>query len=194
MPRTSRRRRASTYPERSNQKYHVFITFHLHGEIDEKIEYNKIINWCTKFEKEHMRLPSTFELRRYLIKTYKHDIPYEQWEHDYQLDLETDYSLATLWQVGESMDDTFFYRNSDPKPKLTSNMYYKTNINTRCNICLDTVEDERISLSACHCVFHKTCIEKAYGFSNYCPICSSNIHEVLVNDADYENPVLEIIL
>ena len=38
MSRTSRRRRASTYPERSNQKYHVFITFHLHGEIDEKIE------------------------------------------------------------------------------------------------------------------------------------------------------------
>lgn len=172
---------------RTPPKYHVFIKFKLPHDIDD-IENKVITDWSLEFHKKHSRLPSTFEVRLYLEKKYSGK--YNDWGEEYSLSLETTRAGAILWQLGESIDDCITYRNPSPPPIINENMYYSVNKKSYCSICLNYTEGiDTVALSTCHCIYHKKCIEKSYNYSNKCPVCNSEIREVIVYDFDFDNPV-----
>jgi len=181
------RRRRTPPPRPPPPKYHVFIKFKLPHDMDD-IENKLIADWSLEFHKKHTRLPSTFEVRLYLEQKYSGK--YDDWSEEYSLSLETTRAGATLWQIGESMDDYISYRNPSPPPNINENMYYYVNKKSHCCICLNDTEGiDTVALSTCHCIYHKKCIEKSYNYSNKCPVCNSEIREVIVYDFDFNNPV-----
>ena len=182
---SSRRTRASVPPR---PKYHVFISFKMPDVVDDKEREEILGVWAKEFLKKYHRLPSTFEVRKYLENKYLGK--YDDWDGEYSLSLETTRYGATLWQMGESIDDYISYRNPSPPPHMTEYMYYIVNKNEKCLICLEeTNGDDTVALSACHCIYHKKCIEKSYNYSTRCPICTREIEEIIALELDDYNPI-----
>lgn len=175
-------------PRPLRPKYVVFMTFKLPDSADGEEMLEIIIKWTKDFRREKERLPSSFELRKYIQK--KHPGNYDSWENEFQLQLTTSYRGATRWQLAESIDDSIDYRNPSPPPQMKENMYYCTCITGYCHVCLNnTNSEDSVALSTCHCIYHKKCIEKSYNYSNKCPVCSREIKEIYVYEFDFDNPV-----
>lgn len=169
-------------------KFVVFMTFKLPAEADEEEMYKLIIKWTKDFRRENERLPSSFELRKYVEK--KNPGNYDSWEDEYHLELTTSHRGATRWQLAESIDDYIDYRSPSPPPQITEQMYYCTRIHGYCHVCLnDTNSEDSVALSTCHCIYHKSCIEKSYNYSNKCPVCGKEIEEIIAYEFDFDNPV-----
>lgn len=141
----------------------------------------------------HSRLPSSFELRRFMQDVYG---PEEsEWVTHLNLVMDTTEQVAENWILGESIDAALMHRSSSPKPVIDPESYYRVNRSVKCCICQRKEYHPFVELRACGCVFHKHCIEKAYGFSTRCPICNIIIDDYpIVCDIDDIGMVCEILV
>ena len=196
MPfRSRRRRRSATYPgdEDMSRRFVIHLDVNLPEHVDEEKEQKTLVDWAGKFLETEMRIPSTGEMKKYALKSYVYDLPYDSWEKELTLIIPCSKQEQELWVMGESMDAYADYRNPDPKPVLKRNMYLHTQSDKECLICLGTVQDEKIAIGPCFCIYHKKCIETSYGYSNKCPICEEPITE-LESIIDYDDIVMEIVV
>ena len=188
MPFRSRRRnRSASEPYASGKNTHTLIVqLPVSDDRDKDEAFGKLQPYIMKMQNDRQRLPSSFELRRFMQGCYGDEKP--EWTQHMNLVMDTTERSAENWILGESIDAALMHRSSSPKPTIDPESFYETNKSTKCCICQRVRGDTFVALRACGCQFHKQCIEKAYGFSTHCPICSISIDDypVVYDINDYE--------
>ena len=188
MPFRSRRRnRSASEPYAAAKKTHTLIVqLPVSENTDKDDAITKLQPYITKMQDELERLPSSFELRRFMQDVYGEEKP--EWTNMLNLVMDTTQQYAENWILGESIDAALMHRSSSPKPEIDPESYFKYNGIIKCCVCQTKETKPFVELRACGCVFHKHCIEKAYGFSTRCPICNTLIDDfpVVLELEDYE--------
>ena len=186
MPFRSRRRSRSE-PYASVKNTHTLIVqLPVSDDTDKDDALKKLQPYISKMQEDSDRLPSSFELRRFMQDVYGPED--SNWDNFLNLIMDTTAVLAENWILGESIDAALMHRSSSPKPVIDPESYYRVNKSVKCCICQRKEYHPFVELRACGCVFHKHCIEKAYGFSTRCPICNTLIGDfpVVLELEDYE--------
>jgi len=188
MPFRSRRRnRSASEPYATAKRTHTLIVqLPVADDTNKDDAVDKLNPYIKKMQEECERLPSSFELRRFMQDVYGPENP--EWVTHLNLVMDTTEQYAENWILGESIDAALMHRSSSPKPVIDPESYYRVNKSVKCCICQRKEYHPFVELRACGCVFHKHCIEKAYGFSTRCPICNTLIDDfpVVLEIEDYE--------
>ncbi len=186
MPFRSRRRSRSEPYDSGKNTHTLIVPLPVSEDTDREEALKKLQPYIKKMQEDFDRLPSSFELRRFMQDVY--GVEKQEWTQHMNLVMDTTQRIAENWILGESIDAALMHRSSSPKPVIDPESFYKSNEIVKCCICQRKAGRPFVELRACGCVFHKQCIEKAYGFSTRCPICSVNIDDYpIVHDIyDYE--------
>ena len=186
MPFRSRRRSRSEPYDSGKNTHTLIVPLPVSEDTDREEALKKLQPYIKKMQEDFDRLPSSFELRRFMQDVY--GVEKQEWTQHMNLVMDTTQRIAENWILGESIDAALMHRSSSPKPVIDPESYYRVNKSVKCCICQRKEYHPFVELRACGCVFHKHCIEKAYGFSTRCPICSVNIDDYpIVHDIyDYE--------
>ena len=142
----------------------------------------KISLWVADYLETNHRLPSTFEVNEEVKKWA--ESKNAKWDAKINMAYDCSEDLALQWMLGESMDESFKYRNPDPPPPFDDNCIYLTTRGNMCVICQNAEEGDKVGLKSCGCIYHEKCIRQAYKFSVKCPVCNCNINEYTEDEAD----------
>ena len=193
MPFRSRRRSRSEPYATVKNTHTLIVQLPVSDDTDKDDAVGKLQPYIKKMQDDHGRLPSSFELRRFMQDVYGPEN--SNWDNHLNLVMDTTERLAENWILGESIDAALMHRSSSPKPVIDPESFYECNEIVKCCVCQTKERKPFVALRACGCVFHKHCIEKAYGFSTRCPICNTAIDDFpLVHDIDDHVPVCEILV
>ena len=193
MPFRSRRRSRSEPYAGVKNTHTLIVQLPVSDDTAKDDAVKKLQPYIKKMQDEFDRLPSSFELRRFMQDVYGPEN--SNWDNHLNLVMDTTERLAENWILGESIDAALMHRSSSPKPVIDPESFYECNKRVKCCVCQTKERKPFVALRACGCVFHKHCIEKAYGFSTRCPICNTAIDDFpLVHDIDDHVPVCEILV
>jgi|APSaa5957512535_1039671.scaffolds.fasta_scaffold02645_14 hypothetical protein len=178
MPFRSRRRpRSISEPclDSAKRTHTLIVQLSVSEDTDKDEALGLLIPYIKGLQESSERLPSTFELRRFMQSKYGPEDP--EWVAKLNLVMDSTRQYAENWIMGESIDAALMHRSSSPKPVMDVDSYKDTNKIIKCCVCQTKEKKSYVELRACGCVFHKHCIEKAYGFSTFCPICTMSIDD-----------------
>ena len=193
MPFRSRRRSRSEPYATVKNTHTLIVQLPVSDDTDKDDAVGKLQPYIKKMQDDHGRLPSSFELRRFMQDVYGPEN--SNWDNHLNLVMDTTERLAENWILGESIDAALMHRSSSPKPVIDPESFYECNEIVKCCVCQTKERKPFVALRACGCVFHKHCIEKAYGFSTRCPICNIAIDDYpMVTEIDDYEMVCEILV
>ena len=193
MPFRSRRRSRSEPYATVKNTHTLIVQLPVSDDTDKDDAVGKLQPYIKKMQDDHGRLPSSFELRRFMQDVYGPEN--SNWDNHLNLVMDTTERLAENWILGESIDAALMHRSSSPKPVIDPESFYECNKRVKCCVCQTKERKPFVALRACGCVFHKHCIEKAYGFSTRCPICNIAIDDYpMVTEIDDYEMVCEILV